>query len=165
MSWLNSFPIHPRPTLKHSLGMKLWEEEASPPDSEPLEIESLEKYKLISRMVEVVGAGEDISHLYELEKAEGRLPPGNLGKVWFGEAEREVSAFLEQWQSMLVPPTGDPLIYEHRYEQLLFRGEIPRLRNGKHVLFRCSNKLNGKDRVRLWIEHLTGCAASAEKAF
>ena len=35
----------------------------------------------------------DISALYELEKAEGRLPPGNLGEVWFGEAEREVTKF------------------------------------------------------------------------
>lgn len=151
--------------LKYSLGMKLWDEEASPPDFEPLEIESLNKYKLMSRMVEVVGTGEDISHLYELEQAEGRLPPGNLGKVWFGEAEREVSAFLEQWQHMLVPPVGDPLIHEEMYEELLFRGEIPPLRNGKHVLFRCSKKINGKDRVRLWIEHLTGCAASGNEAF
>ena len=146
--------------LKYSLGMKLWDEEASPPDFEPLEIESLEKYKLMSRMVEVLGAGEDISHLYELEKAEGRLPPGNLGKVWFGEAEREVSGFLDQWQSLLVEPSGESLVFEEKFDDLIFRGEVPPLRNGKHVLFRCSKKLNGKDRVRLWIEHLCGCAAS-----
>jgi exonuclease V gamma subunit len=33
------------------------------------------------------------------------------------------------------------------------------------VLFRCSKKLNGKDRVRLWIEHLCGCAASGTEPF
>lgn len=151
--------------LKYSLGMKLWDEEASPPDFEPLEIDSLEKYKLMSRMLDVVGSGEDISALYELEKAEGRLPPGNLGEVWFGEAEREVSALLDQWQSLLVEPSGECLVFEQIFDDLLFRGEVPPLRNGKHVLFRCSKKFNGKDRVRLWIEHLCGCAASGTKPF
>jgi exodeoxyribonuclease V gamma subunit len=145
--------------------MKLWDEEASPPDFEPLEIDSLEKYKLMTRMLDVVGSGEDISALYKLEKAEGRLPPGNLGKVWFGEAEREVSGFLDQWQSLLVEPSGEPLVFEEKFDDLLFRGEVPPLRNGKHVLFRCSKKLNGKDRVRLWIEHLCGCAASGTEPF
>ena len=151
--------------LKYSLGMKLWDEEASPPDFEPLEIDSLEKYKIMSRMVEVVGSGKNLSDLYQLEKAEGRLPPGNLGEVWFGEAEREVGAFLAQWQSVLVPSAGDPLQFEERYDHMRFRGEIPPLRNGKHVLFRCAKKLSGKDRVRLWIEHLIGCAASGAKPF
>ncbi|MAH30050.1 MAG: exodeoxyribonuclease V subunit gamma [Euryarchaeota archaeon] len=151
--------------LKYSLGMKLWEEEASPPDFEPLEIESLEKYKLMGKMLNVVGSGKDISALYELEKAEGRLPPGNLGEVWFGEAEREVSGFLDQWQSLLVESSGDSLIFEEIFDGLLFRGEVPPLRNGKHVLFRCSKKFNGKDRVRLWIEHLCGCAASGTEPF
>ena len=114
--------------LKYSLGMKLWDEEASPPDFEPLEINSLEKYKVMSRMVEVVGSGKNLSDLYELEKAEGRLPPGNLGEVWFGEAEREVGAFLAQWQSVLVPSAGDPLQFEERYDHMRFRGEIPPLR-------------------------------------
>ena len=145
--------------------MKLWDEEASPPDFEPLEIDSLEKYKLMGKMLDVVGSGEDISALYELEKAEGRLPPGNLGEVWFGEAEREVSGFLDQWQSLLVESSGDSLIFEEIFDGLLFRGEVPPLRNGKHVLFRCSKKFNGKDRVRLWIEHLCGCAASGTGPF
>ena len=108
--------------------MKLWDEEASPPDFEPLEIDSLEKYKLMSRMLDVVGSGEDISALYELEKAEGRLPPGNLGEVWFGEAEREVIAdFSINGRGLLVEPSGESLVFEEKFDGLLFRGEVPPL--------------------------------------
>jgi exonuclease V gamma subunit len=57
------------------------------------------------------------------------------------------------------------LVFEQIFDDLLFRGEVPPLRNGKHVLFRCSKKFNGKDRVRLWIEHLCGCAPSGTKPF
>ena len=81
------------------------------------------------------------------------------------EAEREVIEFLDQWQSVLVEPSGESLILEKIFDGLLFRGEVPPLRNGKHVLFRCSKKFNGKDRVRLWIEHLCGCAASGTEPF
>ena len=67
-------------------------------------------------------------------------------------------------QSLLVESSGDSLIFEEIFDGLLFRGEVPPLRNGKHVLFRCSKKFNGKDRVRLWIE-TCGCAASGREPF
>ena len=50
----------------------------------------------------MVGSGEDISALYELEKAEGRLPPGNLGGL-FGEAEREVADFSINGRVLVEP--------------------------------------------------------------
>lgn len=151
--------------LRYSLGMKLWDEEASPPDCEPLEIDSLEKYKLMSQMLDVLLAGNDISTLYELEKAEGRLPPANLGEVWFHESQREVEAFIKQWGDLLVPSAFEPQSFEQEIAEFSFRGEVPSLRNKKHILFRCSKKISGKDRVRLWVEHICGCAFSSEDSF
>ena len=89
----------------------------------------------MGKMLDVVGSGEDISALYELEKAEGRLPPGNLGEVWFWGGGERVIGFLDQWQSLLVESSGESLIFEEIFDGLLFRGEVPPLRNGKHVLF------------------------------
>ena len=64
----------------------------------------------MSRMLDVVGSGEDISALYELEKAEGPCLP-NLGRL--GSArQRGSDGFLDQWQSLLVEPSGESLVFE-----------------------------------------------------
>ena len=163
---LVEFFSHPaKAFLKFSLGMKLWDEDASPPDFEPLEINSLEQYKLMSRMIHLLESGEQISSLYDLEYAEGRLPPGDLGEVWFEEAEQEVTKFFNMWADFLVPATGEPKAFEKVIEGIIFRGENPPLRNGKHLLFRCSQKISGKDRVRSWVEHVCGCANPSAKNF
>jgi exodeoxyribonuclease V gamma subunit len=151
--------------LKCSLGMKLWDEDASPSDCEPLEIDSLNKYKLMSQMSDILLAGNDITRLYELEKAEGGLPPANLGEVWFNESKREVQGFLKQWDDLLITPSGEPSSFVKEIAGFSFMGEISPLRNGKHILFRFSKKFNAKDRVRLWVEHLCGCAFSSIESF
>ena len=74
--------------------MKLWDEEASPPDFEPLEIDSLEKYKLMGKMLDVVGSGEDISALYELEKAEVVYLPEILVRFGSGRRRGKLVGFL-----------------------------------------------------------------------
>ena len=163
---LVEFFSHPaKAFLKFSLGMKLWDEDASPPDFEPLEIDSLERYKLMSRMIQLLESGEKVSSLYDLERAEGRLPPGDLGEVWFGEAEQEVTKFFDMWEDFLIPASGEPKAFEELIEGITFRGENPPLRNGKHVLFRCSQKISGKDRVRSWVEHVCACANPSVENF
>ena len=145
--------------------MKLWDEDASPQDSEPLEIDGLEKYKLMSRMIHLIESGEEVSSLYHIQRAEGRLPPGDLGEAWFGEAEREVTNFFDMWKDFLVPQTTEATAFENTFEEITFRGEIPPLRKGKYVDFRCSQNISGKDWVCLWVEHVCFCANSSTENF
>ena len=87
--------------LRNRLGMNLWQEDGPPEDSEPLDLSGLKKYVLKDRMLGIELNLERDVGLYELEKAEGGLPPGNIGKVWFNEAKREVDKFVDLWGEQL----------------------------------------------------------------
>ena len=148
--------------LKKRLGMNLWEEDGPPEDSEPLDLTGLKKYLLKDRLMSIALELEKEVDLYALEKAEGSLPPGNLGKVWFNEACREVDAFVDLWGSELNGKKGGPVLIDEEVGGVRLRGELSPFVDGRQLFYRCVEKpkIKGKDHLRAWFRHVLACAFS-----
>jgi exodeoxyribonuclease V gamma subunit len=146
--------------LRKRLGMSLWDEDGPPEDCEPLDLTGLKKYLLKDRLLGIELKMENNVQLYELEKAEGSLPPGNIGKVWFNEAMREVDKFVDLWGVQLNGKKSEPEAFDEVVDGVRLRGELGPFVEGRQLLYRCveKTKLKGKDRLRAWIRHIFACA-------
>jgi exodeoxyribonuclease V gamma subunit len=144
--------------LKERLGMSLWDEDSPPDECEPLDLGHLEKYVIKDRLLGIALELEEEADLLALERAEGGLPPGSLGEVWFNESKREVEQFLEQWGEDLKGEKEDPVIIDVEFNGIRLRGELGPFVNRRQVLYRCVKEIKGKDRLRTWIRHLFASA-------
>jgi exodeoxyribonuclease V gamma subunit len=140
--------------LKERLGMSLHNENPPPDDCEPLDLGGLEKYAIKDRLLGIALEMEEDADLLALEKAQGSLPPGSLGEVWFNEANREVDQFLLQWGDELRGEKEDPVLLDLEFNGIRLRGELGPFVNRRQVLFRCVDEMKPKDRIRTWIRHL-----------
>ena len=121
--------------LKERLGMSLHNEKPPPDEAEPFDLGGLEKYVIKDRLLGTALEMDEGVDLLALARAEGGLPPGSLGEVWFNEANREVEQFLLQW--------GDELRGEKEISQILdidsngirLRGELGPFIQGRQILF------------------------------
>jgi exodeoxyribonuclease V gamma subunit len=144
--------------LKKRLGMSLWDEDAPPDECEPFELGSLEKYLIKDRLLRIALEMEDDTDLLALEGAQGSLPPGSLGEVWFNEAKRDVEEFVERWKGEVTGDCEEQVVIDEELDGVRLRGELGPFINGRQVLFRCVKEAKGKDRVRSWIRHLFSSA-------
>ena len=143
--------------LRNRMGMNLWQEDGPPEDSEPLDLSGLKKYVLKDRMLGIELNLERDVGLYELEKAEGGLPPGNIGKVWFNEAKREVDKFVDLWGEQLKGEKSEPVAFDEVVDDVRLRGELGPFVDGRQLLLE-KKKLKGKDHLRVWVRHVFACA-------
>jgi len=123
--------------LVNTLGMSLWEEDAPPPDAEPLILESLDKYLLKQRLLAIELKQEPTVDLFALVRAEGILPPGNLGRVWFNQTSREIGEFMNRWGGHIQGIKQPPVAVDQSLGGFRFVGEIDSLVGGRQVFFRC----------------------------
>lgn len=143
--------------LVNTLGMSLWEEDAPPPDAEPLILENLDKYLLKQRLLSIELKQEPTVDLFALAQAEGILPPGNLGRVWFNQARREIGEFINRWGGHIQGNKQPPAAVDQSLGGFRFVGEIDSLVDDRQVLFRCG-VTRPKDRLNSWIRHLLASA-------
>ena len=85
--------------------------------------------------------------LYELEKAEGGLPPGNIGKVWFNEAKREVDKFVDLWGEQLKGEKSEPVAFDEVVDGVRLRGELGPFVDGRQLLYRCVEKKSSREKI------------------
>ena len=139
--------------------MSLWDEDSPPEECEPFELGNLEKYLIKHRLLGIALYLEnDDTNFFDIEKAEGSLPPLSLGEVWFNDAKRDVEEFVERWKDDLTGNKEEPVSIDQELKGFEFEGELGPFINGKQVLYRCVKETKGKDRVRTWIRHLFASA-------
>ncbi len=148
----------PRYFLKFRMGMNLWDEEAPPEESEPFELGYLQKYKLKDRLLHLSLESKERIDLLAMGRAEGLLPPGNLGLSCFNEVCREVDEFVEKWGAELIGKREDPIVRKLEFSGIGLSGDLQPFVNGVQVLFRCVKEIKCKDRLRAWVLHLFSCA-------
>ena len=139
------------------LGMKLWDEDGPPSDSEPLTLGNLEKFGLKNRLLAIELHHQSAADLYALARAEGSLPPGNLGKVWFNETNREIKDFIHRYGASLTGEKDPIWEIDLLVDGVSLKGHLDSFINKRQVLYRCG-KTRAKDRLEAWIRHLIACA-------
>jgi exodeoxyribonuclease V gamma subunit len=148
--------------VKRRLGLTLNERGYCLSDNEPFQLDNLEKYRIKQELLEEeLEAGQLLPPAAFQER--GILPPGVIGELQLRSMRTEVQKLAQVVQSYIGEGQKDEPIDVHlELERFSLSGKVNSLYGGRCVHFRTA-KLNPKDHVRAWIEHLALCAVDNDK--
>jgi exodeoxyribonuclease V gamma subunit len=139
--------------LKERLGITLGSKAAGLDETEPFQLEGLEKYLLEQQLLADTLAGGDPDHLYQVLKAEGRMPHGMAGKCTFERLSRGVEAFAKKVRQQTGDAPAHSVDLEIDLNSLLVKGKIDGIGPTGLVQYRYATA-KAKDHLALWIKHL-----------
>ena len=143
--------------VKKRLGLSLWEGDNCLSDNEPFELDNLEKYRIKQDLLaDELETGALLSSA--VFQARGILPAGVIGELQLRSMRLEVQKLVQVVQDHVDGGKKDePVDVDLQLRTFRLGGKIHSLHQGRSVLFRTA-KLNPKDHLGAWIEHLVLCA-------
>jgi exodeoxyribonuclease V gamma subunit len=147
--------------VRKRLGLSLWESEDCLSDVEPFDLDHLERYKIKEELLaNELETGKRLP--YEVFEARGILPAGTIGELHLRSMKSEVQKLADVVRSHIaVGKKDEPVAVDLQLKTFRLGGKIHSIYAGQCVHFRTA-KLNPKDHLRAWIEHLALCALTED---
>ena len=160
LSTLVRFFEHPaRALLERRLGLRLFTDELSLPDREPIELNALDRFLIAQPLLERRIVGEDLSLSYRSVRAAGVLPWGTPGRCLYGELVQSVEPVARAVLALRDQDRREPLPIELALGdggELRLTGRLDGLYPRGQVIYRFGRP-RARDMLRLWIRHLALC--------
>ena len=139
--------------VRKRLGLSLWENDDCLSDTEPFDVDHLERYRIKEELLaNELETGELLSR--EVFQARGILPAGMMGELHLRSMRLEVQSLLEVVRNHIAAGKKDePVEVDLQLKTFRLGGKIHSLYGGQCVHFRTA-KLKAADHLRAWIEHL-----------
>jgi exodeoxyribonuclease V gamma subunit len=146
--------------LTRRLGLRLPEEAEAVEDCEVFDPKGLTRYGLRDLLLDDALVGADAEATAARLRGRGWLPHGGPGDLWLAEEIAEAQRQAERVRPRLAAP-GEPRELDLDLGGCRLRGWLPPPGLEGLVSFR-PGELKAKDRLRLWVRHLAGCALDPE---
>jgi exodeoxyribonuclease V gamma subunit len=145
--------------VRRRLGLTLRDTGYCLSENEPFRPDNLEKY-LIKQELLTEELETDQPLPFEVFQARGSLPPGVMGELQLRSLRTEVRDLTAIVRTQIGDGTKDePVSIDLELGEFRLSGKIDSVYGGVSVHFRTA-KINPKDHLRAWVEHLTLCAMS-----
>jgi exodeoxyribonuclease V gamma subunit len=138
--------------LNRRLGIYL-EETVVLDDREAFEIKGLERYFLGEDLVKRKLQGQDLTELFPLERASGRLPHGVVGEFTYADLSRGIEGFAEKAKNYMEEKPLDPLEIDLDAAGYRLVGRITDIYPERLIRYRYA-RLRPVDYITVWIYHL-----------
>src|SRR5262249_44967690 len=139
------------------LGLTLRDTDDCLQDEEPFQLEPLERYPIKQALLEEELVNKEPSP-YTVYQARGILPPGSAGNLELSAMRIEVTRLAKVIREYnAAGPKDEAREVDLTLNGFRLGGKIHSLYRGQAVYFRTA-KLNPRDHLRAWIEHLVLCA-------
>jgi exodeoxyribonuclease V gamma subunit len=135
------------------LGIYLRDEGLVFEETEPFEVQGLEKYDLEQGLVERGSNDRSLPETFPAFRAAGQLPHGRPGECFFQGTCQSIADFLEELRPFREGGPLAPLEVDLALGEFRVVGRIDRLYPRGLLHFRYA-KVKPKDRLRIWILHL-----------
>jgi exodeoxyribonuclease V gamma subunit len=139
--------------LTQRLNIVLEEEEASFEETEPFEVQGLEKYWLEQELVEKGFGMQNLGDIFPAVKATGQLPHGVPGECFYQETCQDIESYLSRLLTHRQGELLEPLEVDLDLGEFRLVGRIENIYSNGLLHFRYA-KVKPSDRLRLWINHL-----------
>ncbi|MDM8562034.1 exodeoxyribonuclease V subunit gamma [Candidatus Marithioploca araucensis] len=139
--------------LKERLGIALERGESQIDESEPFEVQGLERYNLNQMLVEKNLEGVDLQEYQAIVKAGGQLPHGEIGDYVYSQLTTQVQPFVDRVKLILHQHKIESVPVNLTIGEMRITGHLGQLWRDSLVHYRCA-KLKARDYVQLWIHHL-----------
>jgi exodeoxyribonuclease V gamma subunit len=145
---------------RERLGIQLPFEEAQPDDTEPMEMDTLDRYALSESLIAAEFRGTNFDALFSATSARGALPHGYAGSSFFGDTSHGAQNLfsLAKRYAAGANVVSEPVIIvlgEWRISGML------KVLNPPGVLQCRAAAVKARDYLRVWIAHVVLCSAGA----
>jgi exodeoxyribonuclease V gamma subunit len=147
--------------MKRRLGIYLEQREKPAEDREVFDLVQLEKFFLREELAQEGIKGHNPEDFYDIARAAGRLPHGEVGRYFYRLTTDEVETFLEAVQSYRGCQALEPLEVDLDIDGYRIIGRLTDIFQDTLLRFRPS-AVKPKDRLRTWLHHLLLCALQPE---
>ncbi len=152
---LKSFFGNPsRYLLKKRIGLSLDRDDEIPPDSELFSISGLAGYKIGEEILGEVLGGGDLTGLYNIMKASGRLPHGITGSSGYQSISADILRFAGSLKKRLGGEKERYLDVDLSIGGFRIFGRIHDLYSSGIQRYRFVRRLRAKDHIGIWIDLL-----------
>ncbi|MDZ7697407.1 MAG: exodeoxyribonuclease V subunit gamma [Deltaproteobacteria bacterium] len=145
--------------LQKRLGLHLEQETVPLRDSEPFDLEGLERYRMAQDLISRRLAGEDLGALFECRKAAGRLPHGEVGQYTFETLCQDLTVFSDKTAGYMDDTQKAPLDAALDVGGFRLTGRLHNIYPG-HLFQHRYAVIKARDRLRIWVHHLVLNAAA-----
>ncbi len=152
---LISFYQHPvRFFMQQRLGLYLQKTDALTEEREPFETDGLSRYHIRQEMLERFLKGNELDSYRNIAAAGDLLPVGFPGDQSFIQQKREAEEFGRELTEILDRQAKPDIEIDLNLDAFHLTGKLTSLYENGQWLHRFGS-MRGKDRVELWIKHLT----------
>ncbi len=130
------------------------------PESEPFNLDPLQRYLLTEEIVDALRTGNDPAMVFLQMEAAGRLPRAEIGRHLFEDITSPAASLVET----LAPYTCDPaedVEIDLALSFIRITGRLGSLYNSGRISFRPAT-LKPKDLLQVWLHHLVLCLLRPE---
>ena len=139
--------------LNARLGIYLDENRAIFDETEPIEMDALERYNLEQEIVEHCFAWRNSADVFPAIKASGRLPHGTPGEMFFRSTCGGIESFMKRLATYRKGYLPEAAQADLQIGGFLLKGNIENVCGNRLIHFRYAN-VKSKDRLKIWICHL-----------
>jgi exodeoxyribonuclease V gamma subunit len=147
--------------LNRRLGMVLEERSSLVEESEPFEVQTLEKYLLEDSMLRRRLQGRNLKDDFVFAVASGRLPHGPVGQCIYEDLSPGVEHFAQDLLPLLGKKALQTLDFQIDVGGFSLSGSLDHVFKETMIRYRYA-RLKGKDMVVSWIHHLVLNCVAAE---
>ncbi len=145
------------------LGVTLTDEGISYSDTEPFDLDTLQRYTLRQSLMAQISAGEEITPLVERIKASGHVPETPVTDSTIEELANEARVLLQAIQHCCPASQGiEQARLEVQVAGVTLYAEVSRLAGAGGALLTRPAKVTPKDELRHWLYHLVVQAAAEQ---
>lgn len=157
---INFFKNPSRFFLKERLGVHLEEYDEALEESEPFELNPLQRYQLKQTLLNGALNENGLYHDYSLVYASGILPYGGFGEITYHEQQGAVENFKEKLLPYIQASPLEDLEVDLKIGDFTLQGWLNNITSEGRIRYRPAKYKADSDHIPLWIEHLVFNAIS-----
>ncbi len=158
---LNQFYAQPaRFLVQQRLGIFLRDRNLRPADKENFSLDALSGYRIRQELIKARLAGRDLADHFPVQRAKGDLPQGNIGRLFYGDLEKETEAFAVKLLEIIGDRHPETLPVDRSVSGIRLTGTLEGLYPQGRIQVRFARR-RAKDYLSAWIYHLLLSATTA----
>ncbi|MGA8239521.1 MAG: exodeoxyribonuclease V subunit gamma [Desulfobacterales bacterium] len=145
--------------VEQRLGILLKDKSLLPQDKENFSLDALSGYRIRQDLIEARLSGHDLADHYQIQRAKGDLPQGNIGRLFYNLLEKQTEAFAAKLLEIIADEHAETLPVDLTLSGIRLTGALEGLYPQGRIQVRFARR-RAKDYLSAWIYHLVMCGST-----
>ena len=144
--------------VEQRLGIALKDKDLLPQDKENFSLDPLTGYHIRQDLIEARLSGHDLADHYQIQRAKGVLPQGNIGRLFYDVLEKQTESFAAKLLEIIADEHAETLPVDLTLYGIRLTGPLEGLYPRGRIQMRFARR-RAKDYLSAWIYHLVLCGS------